>query len=334
MAKELKYDVYISYTRVDTFFVQELASHLVSRGISLLYDITNLSANFSFADTLAKAIRNSKFFILVMSPSYFKSEWAKLELELAMTSELESNKLKILPILIEDCELPPLLKSKAYLDLRSKRVTKQNIAELLEVIEKQQTPLLTTRWMKKTGNMSMGFKKRDLGKSELKGLIEELQTKVDSFTENSENDFSNLKEPKTQIVPNLCFVIMPFGLEDLDDTYKYFIKPSIENKCGLICQRGDDVFGSNVIMEDIRKSINKARVIIADLTGRNPNVFYEVGIAHTLKKDVLLLSQNMDDIPFDLRHRRVLMYDFTPKGCKKLEKSIAESINTIINGDA
>jgi hypothetical protein len=87
-------------------------------------------------------------------------------------------------------------------------------------------------------------------------------------------------------------------------------------------------------MDDIRRSIEKARVVVADLTGRNPNVFYEVGIAHTLNKDVLLLSQSMSDVPFDLRHRRVLVYDYTPKGCKRLEKSIVDNVNSILQKGA
>jgi len=86
-------------------------------------------------------------------------------------------------------------------------------------------------------------------------------------------------------------------------------------------------------MDDIRHSIQNARLVIADLTQRNPNVFYEVGIAHTLKKDVLLISQSMDDVPFDFRHLRVLTYEYTPRGCKKLEMSVAENINAILDGE-
>ncbi len=84
-------------------------------------------------------------------------------------------------------------------------------------------------------------------------------------------------------------------------------------------------------MDDITKSIEKARIIVADLTGRNPNVFYEVGIAHTLNKTVLLLAQNIDDVPFDLRHRRVLIYEYSPRGCKRLENEISKHINSLLS---
>ncbi len=67
-------------------------------------------------------------------------------------------------------------------------------------------------------------------------------------------------------------------------------------------------------------------LVIADLSGQNPNVFYEVGIAHTLGKPVLLLSQSIEDVPFDLRHRRVLPYEYTPIGCKRLVARLREHV--------
>ncbi len=123
---------------------------------------------------------------------------------------------------------------------------------------------------------------------------------------------------------------MPFDDQDLEVVYEYFIKPTLTEDCGLQCERGDDVFGSNVIMEDIRKSISSADVILADLTRKNANVFYEVGICHTLNKPVLLLSQSMEDVPFDLRHRRVLLYEYSPRGCKRLEGALKENMTAVL----
>ncbi len=85
-------------------------------------------------------------------------------------------------------------------------------------------------------------------------------------------------------------------------------------------------------MDDIRTSIESADLIIADLTGKNANVFYEVGICHAIEKPVLLLAQSMDDVPFDLRHRRVLLYSYSPRGCKRLELSLRDQVNAISTG--
>jgi len=76
---------------------------------------------------------------------------------------------------------------------------------------------------------------------------------------------------------------MPFGIQDLEDLYSEFIVPVLDD-CKLECARGDDIFGSNVVMEDVKAAIATADLVIADLSGQNPNVFYEVGIAQTLGK--------------------------------------------------
>jgi hypothetical protein len=119
---------------------------------------------------------------------------------------------------------------------------------------------------------------------------------------------------RAKVDAKFCFVVMPFSSDELNIVYEDFVHPAIESECGLRCERGDDLFGSDVIMDNIQRNIERARLVIADLTGRNANVFYEVGIAHTLKKPVLLLAQSISDVPFDLRHRRVLLYEYSPRG--------------------
>jgi hypothetical protein len=127
-----------------------------------------------------------------------------------------------------------------------------------------------------------------------------------------------------------CFVVMPFGDADLQVVYEDFVKPTLVDGCNLHCERGDDVFGSNVIMEDILKSIDGADVILADLTRKNANVFYEVGICHALGKPVLLLAQSIDDVPFDLRHRRILLYEYSPRGAKRLEGTLKQNMLAVL----
>ena len=127
-----------------------------------------------------------------------------------------------------------------------------------------------------------------------------------------------------------AFMVMPFGPEDLQIVYEDFIKPAIEDRCGLDCIRGDDMFGSNAIMEDVVKSIRAARMMVADLTGQNANVFYEVGIAHAIDIPVLLITQSLDDVPFDLRHRRMLVYEYSPRGCKRLESQLEEHVKQML----
>jgi hypothetical protein len=79
-------------------------------------------------------------------------------------------------------------------------------------------------------------------------------------------------------------------------------------------------------MSEIWSAICKARLVIADCTGRNPNVFYEIGVAHTMGIPVILLTQRMEDVPFDLRHIRFIKYEFTPRGMQKFEKELSATL--------
>ncbi len=92
-----------------------------------------------------------------------------------------------------------------------------------------------------------------------------------------------------------------------------------------------EIFGAGKIMDQIWVGLNAAKVLVAELTSRNPNVFYELGLAHALKKPVVLVSSNEADVPFDLKHIRVIIYDPTDPfwGSKLLEK-VAENILSAI----
>ena len=90
--------------------------------------------------------------------------------------------------------------------------------------------------------------------------------------------------------------------------------------------RGDDIFTPTDILEDSWQGINGSDFIVADITGRNPNVLYELGIAHTLGKPVLILTQSADDVPIDLGTRRMLIYGDAVEGGleQKLDQGIQE----------
>ncbi len=106
--------------------------------------------------------------------------------------------------------------------------------------------------------------------------------------------------------PRSVFVIMPFDAA-FDDVYELGIKASVET-LGWDCQRADEVIHSRDIMCKVCQGIRQARFVIADLTGQNANVFYELGMAHALEKDVILLAQDVSDVPFDLRQMNIIEY--------------------------
>lgn len=127
-----------------------------------------------------------------------------------------------------------------------------------------------------------------------------------------------------------CFVMQPFA-SPLGDYYSKIYEPAIR-KAGLNPIRADqDIFATGKIIDQIWSGINSAKVLIAELTKRNPNVFYELGLAHALKKPVVLVSSNQEDVPFDLQHIRVIYYDVNdPFWGNKLIDKVAENILSAI----
>lgn len=103
-----------------------------------------------------------------------------------------------------------------------------------------------------------------------------------------------------------AFVLMPFD-KTFDDIYKLGIKETATT-LGIIAERVDEQIFQEGILERIYRQIELANLIVADMTGQNPNVFYEVGYAHAKGKFCILLTQNAEDIPFDLKHHRHIVY--------------------------
>lgn len=113
----------------------------------------------------------------------------------------------------------------------------------------------------------------------------------------------------------LLAVMMPFDPR-FDDVYASIRQAS--DKVGIECLRADDIWQDEAIIQDVVTLICRSRIVVSDCTGRNPNVFYETGIAHALGRDVILMAQSEADIPFDLRHLRHIAYLDNDEGRQKL----------------
>lgn len=122
-----------------------------------------------------------------------------------------------------------------------------------------------------------------------------------------------------------AFVIMPFE-EQFDQIYELFISEALDN-AGFEFEKADDIKSQQNILKDIIDGISKSDLIIADLSKPNPNVYYELGLAHALNKPVISLTQDISLLPFDLKSYRVIEYDIhfaTMKSAKKEFKELLE----------
>lgn len=124
-----------------------------------------------------------------------------------------------------------------------------------------------------------------------------------------------------------CFVLMPFA-EEYKEIYDQVYKPVCESN-DLKCWRVDEIARPGSITQDIVEGIIGADIIIADLTTKNANVFYELGIAHTIGAKVIMTCQNGQQIPFDIANYRVIFYEQTISGSKQLSEKLNKAIKEL-----
>lgn len=129
------------------------------------------------------------------------------------------------------------------------------------------------------------------------------------------------------IEQNLASAMMPF---DAGFAAVYDSIQQAAAAANLRCRRADDIWENAAIIQDVVALIDRSRVVICDCTGRNPNVFYEAGIAHTLGREVILITQSEQDIPFDLRHLRYVRYLNNVEGRATLTATLHARIQTIL----
>lgn len=138
---------------------------------------------------------------------------------------------------------------------------------------------------------------------------------------------SVFRVPSSKAESDLVSVMMPFDM--VFDSVFSAIKAACESG-KLRCQRANDIWEEAEVIQDVFSLIYRSRVVVCDFSGRNPNVFYEAGIAHTLGKLVIPIAQNDSDIPFDLRHLRFIKYLNNSEGRRTLTDEILEKLRTII----
>lgn len=139
---------------------------------------------------------------------------------------------------------------------------------------------------------------------------------------------------------------MPFGntkinpeeAHKLEQIYVSWIKPTVEAiKYGdnaqekIVCHRADKSARSEEIITHIIENLATSDIVIADLSGRNPNVFYELGVRHAISNRTILISENIDDVPFDLRGIRAIKYTYDPENMLKFKTLLGEAINQVLS---
>lgn len=128
--------------------------------------------------------------------------------------------------------------------------------------------------------------------------------------------------------PSRIAVMMPFGahFNPVWNTLK-----ATANEGGWTCRRADDIWEDNVVINDVVALIARSKVVICDLTGRNANVFYETGIAHAFGREVILITQSEQDVPFDLAHYRYVKYLGNVEGLTQLKAILLPRLRDLMS---
>jgi len=143
---------------------------------------------------------------------------------------------------------------------------------------------------------------------------------------NNTNDSTATAKPTDEFV----FSIMPFG-GYFNQYYEEIYCPAISD-AGLSYKRADDLYRPSTIVHDIWQYTKECRLVLADLTGKNPNVLYELGLAHAIAKPGIIITESLDDIPFDLRALRIIEYNKNAHNWGEILKSkITKSIKEVLS---
>lgn len=131
----------------------------------------------------------------------------------------------------------------------------------------------------------------------------------------------------------LCFVICPFH-EPFNEYYAEIFQPAVE-ETGLRPLRADEIFSPGIFMRDVVTGIFQSSVVLAELSGKNANVFYELGLAHAYSKPVIMITQDKDAVPSDLHGLRWIKYGTSSvHWARDLTQSIKQTIETCVAATA
>lgn len=135
----------------------------------------------------------------------------------------------------------------------------------------------------------------------------------------------SLLEPEA-VEHDLVSAMMPFQSSFAP---VYAVLQQVAARIRMRCIRADDIWNHDAIIQDVVSLIDRSKIVICDCTGKNANVFYEAGIAHSLGRDVVLITQSESDIPFDLRHLRYIPYLNNGEGLDALANKLESRLQTL-----
>lgn len=283
--------VFISHAAEDKEFVRKLASDLAVHGIRPWVDEVEIKVGDSLIDRINQGIQEADYILLVLSEASIGSRWVQEEIRVAVDRDPSGAARALLPVLIEDVELPPILRNLNYLDLRDPNAYERGLARLVQTIEVQRTEEKETRPAEVL---------------DVSNFAKEVAREVAGILSVGPQ---GIREAEPEVVgedPALVFVIMAFT-SDMDPIYEG-IKAAGDYQ-GLRVDRVKDVPGDYKITDRILEMIRRARLLVADLTHERPNVYFELGYARGEGKPVITTAREGTRLHFDVKDWTCTFYN-------------------------
>jgi ATP-dependent Clp protease ATP-binding subunit ClpA len=140
---------------------------------------------------------------------------------------------------------------------------------------------------------------------------------------------SILQGSQISIKTGLAFVLIPFN-EEFDEIYDHYIKPALEHH-GLNVLKADSIYKPGNILSQIWSLIRSAEVIIADVSGKNANVIFELGLCYGIQRCPILLTRDPNELPFNIRNLRYINYENTAAGIHKLSVQLKTAVGEFLS---
>ena len=157
------------------------------------------------------------------------------------------------------------------------------------------------------------------------GPLQRYRQDARASTEVTPTAFRIPAEPRD---PRLVSVMMPF---DANLAPVYATIGNVCRELELACNRADDIFDESEVIQDVFSLIYRSAVVICDFSGSNSNVYYEAGIAHTLGRPVVPLTQFHEHVTFDLKHHRFIQYLNNSEGLQDLKPKLERRLRRLLH---
>lgn len=274
--------VFLSYSRSDSQIVDRIANDLQSEGIDIWFDRQNIKAGQDWREQIEKALSNASFLVVFISKNSLGSRIVQQEYRTAFERQKLTGGTRLIPILLEKVELPGFLSAIQYIDFTESYY--QGMQKLINTLR-----------------TSSGPKPKDV--VPVKDLAKEVAGEVAKIL-GLESKVLPTKLPIV-INPKLVFVIMAFR-DDMEPIFEGI--KAAGKSVGLDVKRVKDVPGDYRITDQVIQMINSARLVVADLTHERPNVYFELGYARGLGKNVVTIARDGTNVHFDVKDWTYIPY--------------------------